>query len=433
MLDKKVLENNFQNTLLFARQMDEKDPLKSYRELFYIPKIAGKETIYFCGNSLGLQPKSVRKYVEQELKDWETLGVEGHFHGKNAWYYYHNFLTKASANVVGAKPKEVVVMNALTVNLHLMLLSFYRPTPQRYKIIIEHPAFPSDQYAVASQAQLHGFDPEKAIIEVKARPDEHTLRTEDILATIAEHGDELATVMLGGVNYYTGQFFDLQAITKAAHEVGATAGFDLAHAAGNMPMQLHDWNVDFAVWCSYKYLNSGPGGTSGVYVHERHGNNPNQFRLAGWWGNNEETRFEMPDKFVPQAGAAGWQLSNAQVLPMAVHLASLEIFEQAGMAALRQKSELLTAYLEFLLNELNQQAGKSLFNIITPSDPQWRGCQVSILTDEKGKMVFDRLTEAGVIADWRKPNVIRVAPVPLYNTFEEVYRFVTIIREALFE
>ncbi len=413
--------------------MDRVDHLKSFRDRFHIPLTdAGKPSIYFCGNSLGLQPKNVRSHIEEELLAWEKLGVEGHFEGRYPWFKYHHFLKDATAQLVGAKPDEVVVMNGLTVNLHLMLTSFYRPTTKRRKIIIEADAFPSDKYAVDSHAQLHGFTPADAIVELTPRAGEHCLRTEDILETITEIGDELTLVMLGTVNYYTGQYFDLQAITKAAHEVGALAGYDCAHAVGNVVMELHDWEVDFAVWCSYKYLNSGPGGVSGVFVHEKHGNNPEIPRLAGWWGNDEATRFEMPRQFVPQQGAAGWQLSNAPVLPMAAHKASLEVFAEAGMKALRRKGDLLTGYLEFLLDDLNQQCEVPAFHVITPKSLKDRGCQLSILTQEKnGKAIFDYISKHGVVADWRNPNVIRVAPVPLYNTFEEVFDFARLLQEAI--
>lgn len=431
------MKNNalhIEDVAFYAKEQDEKDPLKKYREQFYMPQSLGENPIYLCGNSLGLQPKSVRKHIEQELQDWQNLGVEGHFDGKNAWYYYHHFLTAATARLVGAKKSEVVVMNALSVNLHLMMVSFYRPTAKRYKILIEESAFPSDIYAVKSQAAHHGFKAEDAVVTMTSRAGEHTLRTEDILAKIAELGDELALVMFGGVNYYTGQYFDFEKITAAAHKAGAKAGFDCAHAAGNVAMKLHDWQVDFAVWCSYKYLNSGPGGTSGVFVHENHGNNPNLHRFAGWWGNDEKTRFTMPETFVPQAGAAGWQLSNAQVLPMAAHKASLEIFDEAGIENLRAKSEKLTSFLYFLIEQINERQGRTVFNIITPNNIQERGCQLSILTDETtGRPIFDWITKKGVIADWRKPNVIRVAPVPLYNTFSEVLRFANLLEAALKE
>ena len=431
------MKNNtlhIKNVAAYAKKQDENDTLKKYRDCFYMPQALGENPIYLCGNSLGLQPKSVRKHIEQELTDWQNLGVEGHFDGKNAWYYYHHFLTEATARLVGAKKSEVVVMNALSVNLHLMMVSFYRPTAKRYKILIEESAFPSDIYAVKSQAEHHGFKAENAVVVMKSRAGEHTLRTEDIVAKIAELGDELALVMFGGVNSYTGQYFDFEKITTAAHKVGAKAGFDCAHAAGNVAMKLHDWQVDFAVWCSYKYLNSGPGGTSGIFVHENHGNNPNLHRFAGWWGNDEKTRFTMPETFVPQAGAAGWQLSNAQVLPMAAHKASLEIFDEAGIENLRAKSEKLTSFLYFLIEQINERQGKTVFNIITPNNIKERGCQLSILTDETtGRPIFDWITKKGVIADWRKPNVIRVAPVPLYNTFSEVLRFANLLEAALKE
>jgi kynureninase len=373
-----------------------------------------------------LQPKTVRPALEHELAQWATYGVEGHFRGDLPWMYYHKFLTEQSARLVGALPQEVVVMNTLTVNLHLLMVSFYRPTAQRFKIIMEAGAFPSDQYAMETQARWHGFAPEEAIVELTPRPGEHTLRTADILDAIAQAGDTLALVMLGGVNYYTGQFFDLEAITRAAQAAGAYAGFDLAHAAGNLPLRLHDWGADFAVWCSYKYLNAGPGGPSGVFVHERHGNNPALPRFAGWWGHDEASRFQMRKGFIPMAGAAGWQLSNAQIFSFAAHKAGLDLFDAAGMDNLRAKSLALTAFLEFILDEINQE--KQLFEIITPRDPQARGCQISALTDHRGKALFDFLTENGVIADWREPNVIRFAPVPMYNSFEDVYALGQAIR-----
>lgn len=410
----------------FAREMDEQDALSSYRNEFHIPVWKGKETIYLTGNSLGLQPKAARDYVEQEFLDWQNLGVEGHTEAKNPWLYYHHFLTKQAAAIVGAQEKEVVIMNNLTANLHLMMVSFYRPTKERFKLIIEGGAFPSDQYAVDSQAKFHGFDPKEAIIELKPRAGEHTLRTEDIHATIREHGDQVALVMLGGVNYYTGQAYDMQSIAKVAHEVGAFCGFDLAHGAGNILLELHNWNVDFAVWCSYKYLNSGPGGTSGVFVHEKHGNNPDIPRFAGWWGHNEKERFLMKRDFIPTEGAQGWQLSNAQIFPMAIHKASLDIFERAGMKNLRAKSEKLTGYLEFVLAEI-AKTGKFGFEVITPSDPAQRGCQLSVLVKENGKKLYDYLKDQSVIVDWREPNVIRMAPVPLYNRFIDIYHLGQII------
>lgn len=413
----------FENTLDFARKADQNDPLARFRQEFYIPQKDGKEIVYLCGNSLGLQPKRARVAIEQELKDWAELGVDAHFLGKNPWKYYHHFLAENAAQVVGANPDEVIVMNNLTSNLHLMMVSFYRPTKTRYKIMMEASAFPSDQYAMETQARFHGLNPDDAIIELKPREGEYTLRTEDILTQIYEHKDDLALVMMGGVNYYTGQAFDMKTITRAAHDVGATAGFDLAHAAGNLQLHLHDWDVDFAVWCSYKYLNSGPGGTSGVFVHERHGQNPELPRFAGWWGHDEETRFQMKKGFKPMKGAAGWQLSNAQIFPMAIHKASLELFHEAGLSALRTKSEQLTAYLEFILRSFSEH-----LTIITPSNPDERGCQLSIIVKKEGKKMFDYLEANHILPDWREPDVIRMSPVPMYNSFEDVYRIGQVLK-----
>jgi kynureninase len=419
----------FENSLRFARHLDKTDPLKSFRSKFYIPAVNGKPARYFTGNSLGLQPKTVRTFIQDELTDWARLGVEGHMHGKRPWLYYHKFAKKALAEIVGAKPIEVVAMHQLTVNLHLMMISFYRPTPHRYKIITEAGAFPSDQYAFESQIKLHGYDPEKALIELTPRDNEHTLRLEDIVATIHQHRDTVALVLLGGVQYYTGQFFNIKKITEAGHQAGAYVGFDLAHAIGNVPLQLHRDKVDFAVWCSYKYLNSGPGSIAGAFVHEKHARNFGLQRLAGWWGHNEKERFLMKKGFKPMAGVDGWQLSNFPVLAGAPHLASLELFQQAGMTALRKKSLLLTGYLEFLLKAFDSSESK--FSILTPSRPEERGCQLSLFIHHKGKRVFDAITKAGVIADWREPNVVRVAPVPMYNSFEDVYSFVQIFGKAL--
>jgi kynureninase len=413
----------FENTLAFAQQLDKEDKLAHFRNEFYLLKKDGKPVTYLCGNSLGLQPKTVKAAIEQELKDWAELGVEGHFDGKNPWMYYHHFLTEKAARVVGAKPREVVVMNNLTANLHLMMVSFYRPTKTRFKIMMEGTAFPSDQYAMETQARFHGFNPEEAIIELKPREGEYTLRTEDIIAIINEHKDDLAIIMMGGVNYYTGQAYDMEAITKAGHAVGAMVGFDCAHAAGNLQLQLHDWDVDFAVWCTYKYLNSGPGGTSGVFVHERHGNNPELIRFAGWWGHDEQERFQMKKGFKPMQGAAGWQLSNAQIFPMAIHNASLALFDEAGMNNLRAKSEKLTAYLEFILSDYREH-----LTIITPKNPAERGCQLSIVVKENGKKLFDYLMEHHILPDWREPDVIRMSPVPLYNTFEEVFEIGEVLK-----
>lgn len=418
------MSTTYQATAAFAANLDATDELKDYRNRFHIPSANGKSLIYFCGNSLGLQPKSTRAYLEQELTDWQNLGVEGHLHAKNPWLYYHHFLTDATARLVGAKPIEVVVMNSLTVNLNLLMISFYRPTAKRNKIMMEYMAFPSDQYAVENQVKFHGYNPNDAIIELMPREGENSIRTTDILAKIDEHKDELALIMIGGVNYYTGQLFDMATITSHAKNCSSdiVVGYDLAHATGNVKMELHDWNVDFATWCSYKYLNSGPGGTSGVFVHEKHAENNLLPRLSGWWGNDESTRFKMQKGFIPQQGAAGWQMSNAQVLSMAAHRASLAIFDEVGMDKLIAKSKLLTGYLEFLL--LNGK--RKDFKIITPEDAAQRGCQLSIVMNENGKKTFDALTQNGVIADWREPDVIRVAPVPLYNTFEDVYRFAEI-------
>lgn len=404
----------FTNTLEFAKSLDAHDVLAKYRQQFYFPKLNGKEAIYLTGNSLGLQPKTALAALEQELEDWKNYGVEGHFHGKNPWFHYHKFLTEKAAKVVGALPHEVVVMNNLTVNLHLMMVSFYRPTATRYKIIMEAGAFPSDQYAMESQVRFHGYNPEDAIIEIAPREGEYHLRTEDIIDTINKYASETALIMFSGVQYYSGQAFDMEAITAAGHQHGITVGFDLAHAAGNLLLKLHDWNVDFAVWCGYKYLNSGPGGVSGVFVNERFANIPELPRFAGWWGHKESERFLMKKGYIPEYGAAGWQLSNAPVLTMAVHNASLSIFEETGMEALTSKSKTLTAYLQYVL----EQSGKGL-KIITPEQ---RGCQLSILTDANGKALFEHLQNHGIIADWREPNVIRMAPTPLYNSFEDVWR-----------
>lgn len=410
----------FQPSLEFARILDQDDPLRTFRDKFIFPRHNGEPVLYFCGNSLGLQPLSVRQAVNAELDHWGEHAVEGHFRGEKPWMYYHKFLSESTARLVGALPHEVVVMNTLSVNLHLMMVSFYRPSGKRYKIIMEAGAFPSDQYAVESQVRFHGYEPEDAIIEVSPREGEDTLRNEDILDTINRHGSETALVLFSGVQYYTGQYFDLESITRAAHQAGAYAGFDLAHAAGNMMLQLHKWGPDFAVWCSYKYLNSGPGGPSGVFVHERHASNPELPRFAGWWGHDEDSRFRMEKGFSPMYGAAGWQLSNAQILSFAAHLASLQIFDEAEMYRLRSKSLLMTAYLEYILK--NARARGLDFRIITPGYMNARGCQLSLLTGPGGRALFDRLTEQGVVADWREPNVIRFAPVPLYNSFTDIWK-----------
>ena len=417
----------YHDSLEFAKRMDREDPLRACRERFFFPQHEGKNVLYFCGNSLGLQPEGVQEILQEELEHWRKYAVEGHFRGERPWMYYHRFLRPQTARLVGAKEDEVVVMNTLTTNLHLLMVSFYRPSPQRYKIIMEAGAFPSDQYAMETQVKWHGFDPADAIVEVAPRAGEETLRSEDIIETIKRHGEETAVVMFGGVNYYTGQFFDLATIAKAAHEVGAYAGFDLAHTAGNLPLNLHDWDVDFACWCSYKYLNSGPGGPSGIFVHERHGNNPGLPRFGGWWGHDEERRFLMEKGFHPMKGAAGWQLSNAQIMAMAPHLVSLNMFDEVGMEALREKSLKLTGFLEFLLRKSNEREQR--FRILTPTDPQQRGCQLSIAAGKEGKRLFDHLTANGVIADWREPEVIRVAPVPMYNSFEDVWQLANLLSQ----
>lgn len=422
---------NFENSLKFAQSLDANDPLKHFRDRFFIPPHHGKDSIYFIGNSLGLQPKTVKEYVNQELDDWAKLGVEGHFQGKNPWVSYHEIFPQQLSKIVGCLPHEVVAMNQLTVNLHLLMVSFYRPTKQRYKIICEAKAFPSSQYALESQARYHGFDPGDAVIEVKPREGEHAIRMEDILSTIQQHGQSTALTLFGGVNYYTGQFFDLKAITDAAHKAGAYSGFDMAHAVGNVELKLHDWNVDFGCWCSYKYLNSGPGGVGAAYIHEKHAADTSMPRFAGWWGYDKKTRFQMEKGFRAMPTAEGWQVSNAPILSMAAHKASLDIFDEAGMDKLHVKRKLLSNYLYFILNEINQKQKKKVIDIITPANEKERGCQVSMLLLKNGKEVFNELTKQGVIADWREPNVIRVAAVPLYNKFEEIWRFGDIVDQLI--
>jgi kynureninase len=422
---------NFQNTLSFARELDEQDKLKHFRNRFLIPQHNGKDCIYFAGNSLGLQPKSVKDYIQQEIDDWARLGVEGHFHARNPWVSYHEIFPKKLSSIIGALPHEIVVMNQLTVNLHLLMISFYRPSNEHYKIICEAKAFPSDQYALESQVKYHGYDPNDVIVEVTPRDGEYTLRTEDIIKTIKQHGNETALVLFGGLNYYTGQYYDLQAITKAAHEAGTYAGFDLAHAVGNVELQLHNWNIDFACWCSYKYLNSGPGGVAGIYIHERHATNTTLPRFAGWWGYTKETRFKMEKGFHAIPTAEGWQLSNAPVLSMAAHKASLDIFDEAGIYNLHEKRKMLTLYVHFVLNDINKRLHNKVIEIITPSHENKHGCQVSMFMLQKGKQIFNALTAEGIFTDWREPNVIRIAPVPLYNKFEDIWRFGNVIETIL--
>jgi len=421
----------FENTLDFSKRLDKEDPIKNFRSKFFIPQHKGSDSIYFTGNSLGLQPKAVSKYIQEELDDWANLGVEGHFRAKRPWLSYHEIFPQQLSRIVGCLPEEVVVMNQLTVNLHLLMVSFYRPSKERYKIICEEKAFPSDQYAIESQVRFHGFSTDDAIVEVKPRTGEHFLRTEDIVSIIEKHKKSLALVLFGGMNYYTGQLFNLKAITKAAHDAGAYAGFDLAHAAGNVALNLHEWNADFACWCSYKYLNSGPGSVAGAYIHQRHISNRDLPRFAGWWGHTKEKRFLMEKGFDPIPTAEGWQLSNAPVLSMAAHKASLDIFDEAGLDQLIIKAKSLSGYLHFILAVINRKQKENLVEVITPQNEEERGCQVSMLMLKKGKDIFDELNRQGVSVDWREPNVIRVAPVPLYNTFEDVWKFGNIIESIL--
>ncbi len=427
----KNLVNNFENTLRFAKQLDKEDPLNRFREKFYIPLINGKECIYFTGNSLGLQPKTVQEYILDDLEDWANYGVEGHWHARIPWIKYHEMFPAKLTPLLGALEEEVVVMNQLTINLHLLLTTFYRPTKERYKIICEAKAFPSDQYALQSQVLIHGFDPKKSIIEVAPREGEYAIRNEDIIAKIKEHGKELAVVIIGGVNYYTGQVFNMHAIAVAAHDVGAFCGFDLAHAVGNIQLNLHEWNVDFACWCTYKYLNSGPGSVAGAFIHERHIHNSSLLRLAGWCGTNKEARFKMEKNFDPIPTAEGWQLSTTPLLNMSAHRASLDIFEEAGFTNIINKGKKLSAFLLFILNDINDSVPEKIIEIITPQNENEHGCQVSILMLKKGKEIFEALKKDGVMVDWREPDAIRLAPVPLYNTFEDIYAFGEIIKSML--
>jgi kynureninase len=408
--------------------MDARDPLAKFRDRFLIPKTeTGDDCIYLCGHSLGLQPKTASSYLEQELRDWAQLGVEGHFHARNPWMPYHRLLTQQTASLVGAQPAEVVVMNSLTVNLHLMMTSFYRPTSDRHKILVERGAFPSDQYAVKSQLRFHGFDPATSLLELTPREDESCMRVEDIESLIEREGDSIALILIGGINYVTGQAFDMAGITKAGQRKGCFVGFDLAHAAGNIPLQLHDWGPDFSVWCNYKYLNGGPGCVGGCFVHERHESAWQLPRFAGWWGHDEMTRFQMGGDFHPMLGAEGWQLSNPPILALAALRASLEVFSEAGLERLRAKSVSLTGYLEALLGE---QASPK-FSIITPREEERRGAQLSIRLPGCGRELCDRLASAGVIGDWREPDTFRVAAVPLYNSYQDVYSFVQRFSAAL--
>ncbi|MGR9108049.1 MAG: kynureninase [Gammaproteobacteria bacterium] len=422
---------NFDSSRNFAVQLDAQDPLKHYRERFFMPKtMEGAEKIYFCGNSLGLQPRASAERVQEVLERWAQHAVEGHFSGTHPWLPYHEFFSEKLARLLGARPSEVVAMNSLTVNLHLMMVSFYRPDAERYKILIESQAFPSDRYAVLSQINFHGLDPADALIQAATRPGEQVLRSEDLLEWIEREGRNIALILLPGVQYYTGQFLDCAAITECGHRKGCTVGFDLAHAVGNLPLRLHDWQVDFAVWCSYKYLNAGPGAIGGCFVHERHGRHFQGPRFTGWWGHDKSSRFQMPDQFVALTGAEGWQLSNPPILSSAPLLASLDLFDEAGMAALRAKSEKLTAYLEFLLRS---RCGSKV-SVITPTASAERGCQLSLQlkqSPEENKRTHQKLLDREFVCDWREPDVIRVAPVPLYNRFAEVFDFVECLKSLL--
>jgi kynureninase len=412
----------------YALELDAADPLRQVRDLFHLPASAADATrpaVYLCGNSLGLQPRGTRAAIEQELEDWARLGVDGHIKGRDPWLSYHEQFRDSAARLIGGVPGEAVMMNSLTVNLHLLMVSFYRPTRERYRILIEDSAFPSDSYAVASQARFHGFDPADAVVRLKPREGEHTLRTEDIEAYLDEHGKSVALVMLGAVNYLTGQWFHMERITRTAKARGCVVGWDLAHAAGNVPLRLHDWNVDFAAWCTYKYLNSGPGAVAGAYVHERHGKNVNLVRFAGWWGNDPETRFAMRPEFVARDGADGWQLSNPPILALAPVKVSMGIFDEVGMEAMRAKSERLTGYMSFLLRGL-VEAGK--VRVLTPREMGQRGAQWSLVVPGASRILQQKLHERGVVADYREPEVVRVAPAPLYNSFHDVWRFADVLR-----
>lgn len=421
----------FENTLEFAQGLDKADPLKRFRDDFLIPTAGDSQVIYLCGNSLGLQPKQAKAEIQEQLDNWENLAVEGWFEGDTPWMFYHQELQRLSAPIVGARPEEVIPMNTLTVNLHLLMVSFFRPAGKRKKILMEAGAFPSDQYAVESQLRFHGLDPEKDIIEVNPKPGEYILSTEDIIAQIHKYGDEIALILFGGVNYFTGQYYDLPAITRAGHAAGAVVGFDLAHAAGNVPLRLNEWGVDFACWCSYKYMNSGPGGISGVFIHEKHFDEDLP-RFAGWWGYDQSSRFKMAKGFIPQSGAQGWQISCSPVLAMAAHKASLRLFDEAGgVEILRKKSLVLTAYLEFMIEQVNEIAQEPVFKIITPREPESRGAQLSLIASGDGKGMFNELIRNNVRCDWREPNVIRISPAPFYNSFEDIYHLGRILTKII--
>jgi len=421
----------FQNTLEFAQQLDAHDELRSYRNEFIFPQHNGKDVIYFTGNSLGLQPKRTKHYVDEVMNDWANMAVEGHFYAEKPWWDYHERFANPLGKLMGAKPSEITVMNTLTVNLHLLMVSFYQPTKTRYKIICEEKAFPSDQYMFQTQLNFRGYKTEDALVEIKRREGEHNIRFEDIEAKINEVGDELALVLIGGVNYYTGQVFDMKAITKAGHKVGAIVGFDLAHAAGNIKLELHDWNVDFASWCSYKYMNSGPGNASGCFIHEKHHTNKDLARFGGWWAQNKERRFKMDPQFDPIIGADGWQVSNLPILSLAPYLASVDMFAEVGMEKLIKKRNQITSYLEFILHEIDAAIDGTEFEIITPSNQEERACQLSVFFHGQGRSLFDYLMKNGVITDWREPNVIRFAPVPFYCSYEDMYEFGQILKKGI--
>ena len=421
----------FINTREFAQSLDAQDELRKYRDEFHFPHVNGKQVIYFTGNSLGLQPKRTKTYVDEVMNDWANLAVEGHFYSDKPWWDYQERFAVPLSEIVGAKPSEVGVMNTLTVNLHLLMVSFYNPTPNKYKIICEEKAFPSDQYMFQSQVKFHGFDPKDAIVEIKRREGEANIHLEDVLAKIEEVGSELALVLIGGVNYYTGQVFDMKTITAAGQKQGAYVGWDLAHAAGNIKLELHDWNVDFAAWCSYKYMNSGPGNASGFFVHEKHHNDKELNRFAGWYGHNKERRFKMEPKFDPVRGADGWQISNLPILSLAPYLASVELFAEVGMDKLIAKRDVLTSYLEFILHEIDKELESAEFEIITPLNPEERACQLSVYLHGQGRELFEYLMKNGVITDWREPNVIRLAPAPFYCSFEDMFEFGQILKRGI--
>ncbi|WP_430613874.1 kynureninase [Flavobacterium sp. JP2137] len=420
----------FENTLEFAQALDQQDVLSKYREEFNFPKVNGKQVIYFTGNSLGLQPKRAVTYVNEVMKDWAELAVEGHFYAEKPWWDYHERFSEPLSKIVGAKPSEVTVMNTLTVNLHLMMASFYRPTAKKFKILCEEKAFPSDQYLIQTQVQFHGLDPKETIVEVKRRDGEHNFRLEDILAKIDEVGGELALVLIGGLNYYTGQVLDMKTITAAAHKHNAYVGWDLAHAAGNIELKLHEWQADFAAWCSYKYMNSGPGNASGCFIHEKHHNNMDLPRLGGWWGHNKDRRFLMEPQYDPIRSAHGWQISNLPILTLAPYLAAVELFDEIGMPLLVEKRDRITAYLEFVLKQVADEVGGD-FEIITPENPLERASQLSVLLHGEGRALFDYLMKEGVIVDWREPNVIRLAPVPLYTSYRDIFNFGLVLKNGL--